>query len=312
MPIDNRDWYQERSSSGSSYGGRRANATPTCTRILIVTIAVYVAQIVISDGRVSYATQWLAVTPDTISHGQLWRLLTYAFCHSPERLFHIVFNMWILWMFGRRIELKYGSREFLLFYLMAALCASVVYCLLHSAFDRVHPMVGASGSVIAVVMLFAMLYPRERILLFFLIPIEVRWLALLFVVYDLYPVLMMLGNRPVDDGVAHAAHVGGLAFGFCYWLYKWRLEYCWQWLTGWFRMKRHGRKVQPRRRVVNGPEAPASKSTLAGVAQKKLSGAFDEEIDRILEKVATKGVESLNDRERALLASASERYESEE
>ncbi len=312
MPIDNRDWYQERSGSGSSYGGRRASPTPTCTRILIVTIAVYVAQIVISDGRVSYATQWLAVTPDTISHGQLWRLLTYAFCHSPERLFHIVFNMLILWIFGRRIELKYGSREFLLFYLVAALCASVVYCLLHSAFDRVHPMVGASGSVIAVVMLFAMLYPRERILLFFLIPIEVRWLALLFVIYDLHPVLMMLGNRPVNDGVAPAAHVGGLAFGICYWLYKWRLEYCWQWLTGWFRMKRHGRKVQPRRRVVNDSEAPASKPTLAGVAQKKLSGAFDEEIDRILEKVATKGVESLNDRERALLASASERYESEE
>ena len=58
--------------------------------------------------------------------------------------------------------------------------------------------------------------------------------------------------------------------------------------------------------------SPASKPALAGVAQKKLSGAFDEEIDRILEKVATKGVESLNDRERALLASASERYESEE
>jgi membrane associated rhomboid family serine protease len=283
-----------------------------CTRILIVTIAVYVAQIVTSDGSDSHVTAWLAVTTDTIPRLQVWRLLTYAFCHSPFEPLHIVFNMWILWIFGRRIELKYGSREFLLFYLVAALCASVLYCLLHSAFGQVSPMLGASGSVIAVVMLFAMLYPRERILLFFLIPLEVRWLALLFVIYDLHPVLMMIGNRPVNDGVAHAAHVGGLAFGFCYWLYKWRLEYWWQWLTGWLRMKRHGRKVQPRRRVANAPGAPPSKPTLAGVAQKKLTGAFDEEIDRILEKVATKGVESLNERERALLDSASERYETEE
>ncbi len=312
MPIHNRDWYQERSSYGSSYGGRATNATPTCTRILIVTIAVYVAQIVISDGVDSYVTQWLAVTPETITHGQVWRLLTYAFCHDPDSPLHIVFNMWFLWMFGRRIELKYGSREFLLFYLVAALCASVLYCLLHSVFDQVRPMIGASGSVMAVVILFAMLYPRERILLFFLIPIEVRWIALLFVIQDLYPVLRMLGNTGMNDGVAHAAHVGGLAFGFCYWLYKWRLEYHWQWLTGWLRMKRHGRKVQPRRRVANDPEAPAPKPTLAGVAQKKLTGAFDEEIDRILEKVATKGVESLNERERALLESASERYETEE
>lgn len=312
MPIHNRDWYRESGSYGNSYGGKANNATPTCTRILIVTIAVYVAQIVISDGGVSYVTRWLAVTSDTITHGQLWRLLTYAFCHSPDELFHIVFNMLLLWIFGRRIELKYGSREFLLFYLVAALCASVLYCLLHSAFGRVPPMLGASGSVIAVVMLFAMLYPRERILLFFVIPIEVRWLALMYVIYDLYPVLMMLGNRPVNDGVAHAAHVGGLAFGFCYWLYKWRLEYYWQWLTGWLRMKRHGRKVQPRRRVPNRPAGTGSKPTLAGVPQKKLTGAFDEEIDRILEKVATKGVESLNERERSLLESASKRYETDE
>ncbi|MDP6449555.1 MAG: rhomboid family intramembrane serine protease [Lentisphaeria bacterium] len=312
MPIHNRDWYQESSSYGSSYGGRAANATPTCTRILIVTIAVYVAQIVISDGRVSYVTQWLAVTPDTIPHGQIWRLLTYAFCHSPSELLHIVLNMLFLWIFGRRIEQKYGSREFLLFYLVAALCASVLYCLLHSAFGQMSPMLGASGSVMAVVILFAMLYPRERLYLLGLIPIEARWFALVIVIYDLHPVLMMLGNKPVNDNVAHAAHVGGLAFGFCYWLYKWRLEYWWQWLTGWFRMKRHGRKVQPRRRVANDPEAPTSKPTLAGVAQKKLTGAFDEEIDRILEKVATKGVESLNERERALLESASERYETEE
>ena len=78
------------------------------------------------------------------------------------------------------------------------------------------PAIGASGAVIAVFMLFAWHFPRHTILVFFVIPVEVRWLVIAYAIYDLFPVLRQIGGDVVGDGVAHSAHLGGLAFGLFY------------------------------------------------------------------------------------------------
>ena len=71
------------------------------------------------------------------------------------------------------------------------------------------PAIGASGAVWGVVALYALMYPYERIYIYFLFPIEIRWLVLLYFIFDLHPVLLALSGDRQFTGVAHAAHIGG-------------------------------------------------------------------------------------------------------
>ena len=75
-----------------------------------------------------------------------------------------------------------------------------------------------------VLMLFAMHFPRNKIYLFMILPVEIRWVVLLYIIFDLHPVLLMLSGQPTGSGVAHAAHLGGLFSGWLYYRRKIKLE----------------------------------------------------------------------------------------
>ena len=286
MGIHSRDYIHE--SSGSS--GLGGGGTTIVTRLIIATIAVWVLQIV------SPVEQWLEFDPEAaLFRGQIWRFVTYAFCHSRGDLLHIVFNMLFLWWFGRELESMYGSREFLLFYLTAAVASAAVFVgieLLIS--DRLVPMIGASGAVMGVLMLYATHFPRQRIWVFWgLFPVEIRWLVAFFVLVDLHPILLELGGNQIGSGVAHAAHLGGLLFGFVYRRFDWRLENTFRGL----RRPRFDRLIGARRKIkLHRPSAPEPRDTL------------DSQVDAILAKISTEGEASLSDREREILRAASEQY----
>jgi membrane associated rhomboid family serine protease len=242
--------------------------------------------------RVSYVDEWCQLDTRKVLHGQVWRLVTSAFCHERMSVWHILFNMLFLWWFGKTLEMMYGSREFLLFYLSAAVIAGLCFMGLQLITgDRV-PCIGASGAVMAVVMLYAIHYPRDRIWVFMLFPIEIRWVVVLYVIFDLHPVLLALAGTATGSGVAHAAHLGGLAFGFIYWKRSLRLEPLWDGLLKrrlprWFGPRRSIRLFKPRE-----------------AADEEL----DELVDKILIKVHEQGETSLTDVERELLRVAGQRY----
>ena len=96
-----------------------------------------------------------------VYQGQVWRLLTHAFCHDRYGVFHILFNMLFLYWFGCTLESMYGSREFLLFYLAAAVFAGLAFVGLDLYTGSRIPGIGASGAVMAVTMLYAMHFPRD-------------------------------------------------------------------------------------------------------------------------------------------------------
>lgn len=227
----------------------------------------------------------------TVYKGQVWRLITHAFCHSRFSLTHIVFNMLFLWWFGVALESMYGSREFLLFYLAAAMSAAVCFLGLAFVIGDATPAVGASGAVMGVMILFTIHYPRHVIHLFFLIPIEIRWVTLFVVIYDLHPVLLQLGGDVSSDGVAHAAHLGGVVFGALYWKSQWRLER----LFGGVDLSRLKRPVRTRKAPVRLYEPPPEEN-------------LEAEVDRILAKITAEGEASLTERERRVLVAASEKY----
>jgi membrane associated rhomboid family serine protease len=240
--------------------------------------------------RVPVVQEWFELDTNKVVYGgQVWRLLTHAFCHDRHSIWHILFNMLFLYWFGRELEVMYGSREFLLFYLTAALCAGLAYVGLDLYTGSSNPAIGASGAVLGVAMLYTMHFPDEEICIFWVIPVPMRWVMALYVIWDLHPVLLALTGNEMHTGVAHVAHLGGMAFGFLYAWYDWRLERIGEYLPwlGW-RVKLRPRKR--RLRLYRDPDPQPEASSL----------------DRVLEKISVSGQDSLNEEERTILRTASE------
>lgn len=304
MGIYSRDYIRD-----DQYERRiRSLDSNVCKPILIVTIVVFVAQlftqqtkIIVIEGfefatRTSLVAEWFSLNMDAVTSGQVWRFLTYAFCHDTDALFHILFNMLLFWWFGRELEQIYGSREFLYFYLMAAVFAGLCYLVLGILTQSIGNCIGASGAIMAIMMVYAIHYPTRVILIWGIIPVQIRWLVAIYVVFDAWPVLNALQGTGVSDGVAHSAHLGGLLFGFLYWKQKIRFEQLFKGLSldGLKPNVRRGPKLK-----VHVPEEPESFHS---------SADQDAEVDRILQKISEQGEGSLTDEERQTMIDASNRY----
>ncbi len=245
--------------------------------------------------RTSIIQEWFELNPTkTVEQGQVWRLVTSAFCHDRYGLWHILFNMMLLCWFGQRLERMYGSTEFLLFYFAATVCASLAYVGLAYYGGSKVPAIGASGAVMGVMMLYVIYYPYEQFLLFWFIPVPLWILMSVYVLYDLHPVLLALAGDPMFTGVAHAGHLGGLAFGFLYWRCSWRLEPVLD--RVWPAASRP--KAMPFRKPVVLP-FPRRDNDLA------------ERVDEILKKISEQGTQSLTDEERDILIQAATKYRGE-
>jgi membrane associated rhomboid family serine protease len=150
---------------------------------------------------------WFALWPLDTGRFMPWQALSYAFLHGG--MFHLFFNMLGLWMFGSELERLWGQRRYLHFLLagvLAAALAQIVVCWLTGS--RV-PTVGASGALFALLLAFGMLFPNRVIMpLFPPIPMKARTFVMVFGGLELG--LGLLGS----SGVAHFAHLGGMAGGF--------------------------------------------------------------------------------------------------
>lgn len=139
------------------------------------------------------------------SFGEVWwRALSYAFVHAG--LLHLAFNLYTLWIFGPRLEHVWGARSFALFYLWCAIGGAALHALLGGG----AAMVGASAAVYGVMAAYAMHWPREEVYLFGVLPMRVATMVGIFVAFDL--VRGLTGG----SGVAYFAHLGGVAFALLY------------------------------------------------------------------------------------------------
>lgn len=288
MGIYNRDYFrndQRRWRPGGLASGYKW--------LIAANVIVYVLQFV-----VPVVTPLFDLAPAEVMGGQVWRLLTYAFCHDPRSPLHILFNMLFLAWFGATLERMYGTREFVLFYLVGAIASGVAFLGLAFASGDPTPAIGASGAVMAVVVLYAIHFPRDEVYVLGLIRLQIRYLVLIYLVFDLWPVLGALGAGSRSDGVAHAAHLGGLAFGFLYQRFGLRLD---RFGNGfkWLQSTRIRMRKRPESVRLYEPSSPSSET---------LSPNLDVQVDAILEKIQAHGEASLTDRERDVLRMASQRY----
>ena len=195
---------------GAPGGGWGDGLTPAVRALLIANVAVYGFQIVSRFAANVRLERLFGLVPyDVVHHLFLWQPVTYMFLHDPGNIFHILFNMLVLWMFGIALEGTWGTQRFVRYYFItgvgAALCTTVV------SPNSYVPTIGASGAIYGLLLAYAVLFPRQRLLLWGIFPIEARYLVL-----GLGLIAFWMSLTASGSGVAHVAHLGGMLFGWVY------------------------------------------------------------------------------------------------
>ena len=296
MGIQDRDYYRK---SGPGFLGSFSDRGIVCKWLVGINVAVFVLQLMTYQpprgpfGRESLGpvTEGLVLDTSRVLQGEVWRLLTYGFLHSPTSFFHILFNMLVLWWFGQLVEEIYGAAEFLAFYLTAIVIAGLAFMGATQLHLSSGVCLGASGGVMAVVLLFACHYPTKTVYFMMVLPMSVWVVVCLMIVLDLFGLIS-------PNGVAVSAHLGGAAFGFLYYKLHWRLTR----LLPKFPARR--RQARPPLRIYREDEPLSPVGVPATPAPE--DEQLEARLDAILEKISRSGKESLTDSERQLLLRASE------
>lgn len=177
---------------------------PVTKNIIIANALVYLLEVTLGNTSLISAFMLWPLG----AHFLPWQILTYAFLHGSVT--HLLFNMFAVYMFGADMERVWGGRRYLIYYLVCAVAAALSQLLVNSITGAPYPTLGASGAVFGLLLAFARYFPERKIILL-LLPIPLP--AKLFVV--LYGALeLVLGVTGTQAGVAHFAHLGGLAGGF--------------------------------------------------------------------------------------------------
>lgn len=186
--------------------------TPVVKAILIANVAVGVLQVLIGRSWSPTLVPVFGVNPSWWAsfYFPLWQLVTYAFVHGG--VWHLFFNMLMLYFFGTMLETIVGSRRFAVFYTVAFLVGGVAHLLAELTWGAGVPAIGASGATMAVMIAMAVLRPHTMVIVFFL-PVKLWILACVLAGIDLLRLMNDL-RYGASDGVAYMVHLGGAAVGY--------------------------------------------------------------------------------------------------
>jgi len=174
-------------------------------KLVLINVLVYALTAFIYPRSAYY----LAMIPSFVLGGYLWQPFTYMFVHGGFS--HLLFNMLSLFIFGSMVEKRIGSKEFLLFYLLAGLFSGIVSFISYYLAGTNVILVGASGAIYGVLLMFAVFYPYSVIFVFGFIPVRAPILVILYAVIELSSQVFGRGGN-----VAHLTHLSGLVFGYLY------------------------------------------------------------------------------------------------
>lgn len=271
------------------YGGGLSKAVKM---LLIINAAVFVVTFLLMP--TGYWNALFGLVPYLVNHKfMIWQFFTYMFLHGS--IVHIGFNMFGLWMFGTELEHNWGTRDFIKYYLACGVGGGVLvwFTSFFGFSASTVPTIGASGAIWGLLVAYGLMWPDRMILVSFFFPMKARHFVIIFGALQL-----MQGLGRAGGGVAYFAHIGGGVTGYIYLKYGWRIMVQIESffshhgsLTAWFKRKRFN--------VVNGGK---NKNVFD---DDSIHPDFDEEVDRILDKIARNGKESLTESEKRTLDRAS-------
>lgn len=246
--------------------------TPWVQRLLIANVIVYFLQQTVAGltGQLAFVPALMLLRP--------WTIVTYMFLHGSFT--HILFNMLALYFFGGRVEQRLGSRNFVTLYLVSGVAGA----LLSFTLQPYASVIGASGALYGVLLAYARFWPRDQMMIWGIIPVEARWLVVIYTGLSLMGAFG--GGGSGSQGIAHFAHLGGFAGAFLYLLY---LE------------RQHGaRRFQ--RTVAAAAPAPDALGRWQQVNRESVHSVNRDEVNRILDKISASGLKSLTPQERTFLS----------
>ena len=255
--------------------------------VLIATLSIFVLQNIF---EVWFHSEFLiksfSLTPFLIEKGFLWTLLTYAFLHAST--LHLIFNLVGIFFIGRIVEPRLGSTQFLALYLGSALCGSLLWLAVN--WSQNSSLVGASAAVLGIIAYFCLVYWEQPItfLLFFVIPITIKpkWIFWILLATECFLFLFHEIPEETNHKIANSAHLGGMLMGILY--YKW--------LTREFN-PHFSRKIQSKiKNWFQRQTSPYTKNRNFSVNIQS-HDELKTEVDRILDKINTKGFKALEQKE---------------
>lgn len=208
------------------------------------------------------------------AQGKIWQFVTYMFVHM--NFWHLLVNILVLYFFGPALEQRWGSKAFLRYYLYCGIGAGLCSYLVN--INSSSPVIGASGAIFGLLVAYALAYPDQVVLVFFMIPMRIAQAVVLFIIIDLLLAVLNPGS-----GIAYFAHLGGAAIGYVY------LK------SAWLRRKLFWLPSELSRRKHSHAPKKASPSPKPNTTP--------EEIDRILDKISQQGMDSLTPQEKQALRS---------
>ncbi|MCL2245697.1 MAG: rhomboid family intramembrane serine protease [Lentimicrobiaceae bacterium] len=300
---------------------------PVVKNLLIINGIMYLATVVFETRGIDLAGI-LGLHFFTAQNFEIWQPITYMFMHGSFG--HLFFNMFALWMFGAALENTWGSKRFLIYYMVCGIGAGLIQLLviglqIYSLGQNLPPdivnmirengaqilsdgknyigemgaynralnavTVGASGSVFGLLLAFGMMYPNSVIYIYFLLPIKAKWFVVIYGALELF-----YGVAGTNDGVAHFAHLGGMLFGFFLLLYWNQGNRFFKLKIPTFKKKRNYKYTISSNYNYTSPHVRDDEYNY----QKKQT---EEKINLILDKISKNGYESLTQEEKELLFS---------
>ena len=259
--------------------GFGSRMTPGVKTLIIANAAVFFLQLFSGD----YLILLFGLTPaKALFELHIWQFFTYMFLHSTRDLFHILMNMFILWMFGCEIERHWGTRDFYTYYFATGIGAGLFNVLVTPASTM--PIIGASGAIFGILLAFGLLFPNREILFMFLIRMKAKHFVLIIGAIEFFS-----GFGLQRDGIAHFAHLGGMIVGYLMLRLDWRASGLSDKLGSIFSRR-------PRMKIHYGGKNRHTPDK---------NEDMRERIDRILDKINEVGYENLTDEERDILKKAS-------
>ena len=177
------------------------------TLVIACVVAFFLTFIDSRTGSPSFISKFGLTPADVTQRYFLWQIVTYIFLHGG--FFHILFNMFGLYMFGSELEATWGTREFTKFFFLCGIGGGLASVLVSP--QSLSTIIGASGAIMGLLVAYGVLFPNRQIYLYMIIPIQAKWFVIIFGAINLMSALSV-----TNSGVAYVTHIGGMAVGFCY------------------------------------------------------------------------------------------------
>jgi membrane associated rhomboid family serine protease len=254
-------------------------------------------QAILLINATAYLLKWFSIGGYVFMYGafipsrtyELWRFLSYAFVHYD--FMHLLLNMLMFWMFGAEVCKTLGEKNFSALYLISAVFAGLFSMPFYSfgIMENNSHIIGASGALFGVMAAYAFLFPERTILMFFIIPMRIKYAIWIFIAIDLF--MMKSG-----DGIAHYMHLGGVLSGYLF-MQAWSNNIS---LKSFFvkpkKQETYSKEFFREQAKKNKPSPPLEGEFYTGSSNTK-----EERLNEILEKINRSGLQSLNQDERDYL-----------